>query len=58
MLREGARRQMCRCSFSRDLEADAGWKEAVSGCDFVLPRASPLRHRCRKTKDELICAGA
>jgi len=25
-----------------DLEADAGWPEAVSGCDFVLHIASPL----------------
>src|SRR5512140_2498913 len=28
--------------FAADLNADAGWQEAVSGCDYVLHVASPF----------------
>ena len=28
--------------FAAELEQDAGWREAVTGCDYVLHVASPL----------------
>jgi dihydroflavonol-4-reductase len=37
-----------------DLNADAGWEEAVSGCDFVLHVASPFPPAQPKDPDELI----
>jgi dihydroflavonol-4-reductase len=37
-----------------DLTADAGWDEAVSGCDFVLHVASPLPAAQPKDPDEVI----
>lgn len=40
--------------FSADLTADAGWAEAVSGCDFVLHVASPFPAGIPKHEDELI----
>jgi dihydroflavonol-4-reductase len=40
--------------FAADLESDAGWKEAVAGCDFVLHIASPLPPAVPKNEDELI----
>ena len=33
-----------------DLTKDAGWSEAVAGCDFVLHVASPFRRANPKTK--------
>ena len=41
-------------SFAADLENDAGWREAVAGCDFVLHVASPLPPSVPKHEDELI----
>lgn len=40
--------------FAADLENDAGWKEAVSGCDYVLHVASPFPPSIPKNEDELI----
>jgi nucleoside-diphosphate-sugar epimerase len=44
-----------RLSFAAaDLTADAGWDEAVSGCDYVLHVASPFPPAQPKDPDELI----
>jgi nucleoside-diphosphate-sugar epimerase len=40
--------------FAADLTRDAGWREAVAGCDYVLHVASPLPARAPKHEDELI----
>ena len=40
--------------FAADLEKDAGWAEAVEGCEFVLHVASPLPSSVPKNEDELI----
>ena len=40
--------------FAADLEHDAGWVDAVSGCDFVMHVASPLPAAAPKTEDEVI----
>ena len=37
-----------------DLQKDAGWAEAVAGCDFVLHVASPFPPNVPKHEDELI----
>lgn len=37
-----------------DLTADAGWDEAVAGCDFVLHVASPFPVNVPRHEDELI----
>ncbi|HEY5961990.1 MAG TPA: aldehyde reductase, partial [Polyangiaceae bacterium] len=37
-----------------DLERDAGWSEAVAGCDYVLHVASPFPANLPKHEDELI----
>jgi nucleoside-diphosphate-sugar epimerase len=40
--------------FAADLEVDAGWPEAVAGCDYVLHVASPFPASLPKHEDELI----
>jgi dihydroflavonol-4-reductase len=40
--------------FAADLEKDAGWPEAVAGCDYVLHVASPFPAGIPKNEDELI----
>lgn len=40
--------------FRADLSADAGWAEAVAGCDYVLHVASPFPSTVPKDEDELI----
>jgi nucleoside-diphosphate-sugar epimerase len=40
--------------FPADLNADAGWAEAVAGCDYVLHVASPFPMGQPKHEDELI----
>lgn len=40
--------------FAADLERDAGWAEAVAGCDHVIHVASPIPAAAPKTEDELI----
>ncbi len=37
-----------------DLNADAGWREAARGCDYVLHVASPLPPRSPRSDDELV----
>ena len=40
--------------FAANLESDAGWAEAVAGCDYVLHVASPFPAGVPKHEDELI----
>jgi nucleoside-diphosphate-sugar epimerase len=40
--------------FAANLESDAGWAQAVAGCDYVLHVASPLPVAVPKHEDELI----
>ena len=40
--------------FRADLNADAGWAEAVAGCDYVLHVASPFPSNVPKDENELI----
>jgi len=40
--------------FEADLTQDAGWREAVAGCDFVLHVASPFPPGVPKSADDLI----
>lgn len=40
--------------FAADLQSDAGWAEAVAGCDYVLHLASPFPAKVPKNADELI----
>jgi len=40
--------------FAADLESDAGWSEAVTGCDYVLHVASPFPPTVPKDENELI----
>src|SRR5271166_2136472 len=40
--------------FAADLESDAGWPDAVAGCDYVLHVASPFPSTVPKHEDELI----
>ncbi|HEV3036191.1 MAG TPA: aldehyde reductase [Candidatus Angelobacter sp.] len=55
MLKEGGAEPGDRLSFSAaDLENDAGWKEAVTGCEYVLHVASPFPATLPKHEDELI----
>ncbi len=56
MLKQGgADPQSDRLSFfAADLEQDAGWREAVSGCEYVLHVASPFPANVPKHEDELI----
>lgn len=55
MLKEGGGEPGGRLSFfSADLEKDAGWSQAVSGCDYVLHVASPFPPGIPKHEDDLI----
>jgi dihydroflavonol-4-reductase len=55
MLREGGAAATERLSFfTADLVHDAGWKEVVTGCDYVLHVASPLLSSLPKDENELI----
>src|SRR6201994_3684716 len=40
--------------FRADLGSDAGWSEAVAGCDYVLHVASPFPSSVPKDENELI----
>lgn len=40
--------------FAADLENDAGWAEAVAGCDYVLHIASPFPATVPKNENDLI----
>jgi nucleoside-diphosphate-sugar epimerase len=55
MLREGGAEPGNRLAFAAaDLERDAGWAEAVAGCEYVLHVASPFPQTIPKNEDELI----
>ena len=55
MLKEGGAEPGDRLSFiAADLENDAGWSEAVAGCEFVLHVASPFPPTIPKHENELI----
>jgi nucleoside-diphosphate-sugar epimerase len=55
LLKEGGAEPGSRLSFiAADLENDAGWAEAVSGCEFVLHVASPFPATIPKNENELI----
>jgi dihydroflavonol-4-reductase len=55
MLKEGGTEPGDRLSFVvADLESDAGWSQAVAGCDYVLHIASPFPPSLPKHEDELI----
>ena len=55
MLKVGGVEAGNRLSFiAADLEKDAGWREAVAGCEYVLHVASPLPPSVPKNEDELI----
>jgi nucleoside-diphosphate-sugar epimerase len=55
MLHQGAADPSDRLSFfAADLEKDAGWPEAVAGCDYVLHVASPFPQSVPKNEDEIV----
>ncbi len=55
MLKEGGCDAGNRLSFfAADLENDAGWREAATGCDYVLHVASPFPQTVPKDENELI----
>jgi nucleoside-diphosphate-sugar epimerase len=55
MLKTGGAEPGDRLSFfAADLENDAGWPEAVAGCEYVLHVASPFPATIPKHEDELI----
>jgi nucleoside-diphosphate-sugar epimerase len=55
MLKEGGAEPGDRVSFiAADLENDAGWSEAVAGCEYVLHVASPIPPNLPKHENELI----
>jgi nucleoside-diphosphate-sugar epimerase len=55
MLKEGGAAGGDRVGFfAADLNDDAGWPEAVAGCEYVLHVASPMPPNIPKHEDELI----
>lgn len=55
MLKVGGAEPGAALSFAAaDLTSDAGWTDAVAGCDFVLHVASPFPPNLPKHEDELI----
>src|SRR5262245_42151006 len=55
MLREGGAEAGERLSFiAADLNNDAGWPEAVAGCEYVLHVASPFPETVPKNEDEVV----
>jgi dihydroflavonol-4-reductase len=55
MLKQGGIEPSERLSFfAADLENDAGWAEAITGCEYVLHIASPFPANVPKHEDELI----
>ena len=55
MLKEGGASEAGAVTFfAADLENDAGWAEAIAGCDYVLHVASPFPQTVPKNEDELI----
>ena len=55
MLKEGGAEAGDRLTFiAADLEQDAGWPQAVAGCEYVLHVASPFPATVPKNDNELI----
>ncbi len=55
MLKQGGADPEAKVAFFQaDLESDAGWREAVSGCDYVLHIASPFPPGLPRDENELI----
>jgi nucleoside-diphosphate-sugar epimerase len=55
LLKQGGAEAGDRLSFyAADLESDAGWREAVTGCDYVLHVASPFPAIAPKNENELM----
>src|ERR1700761_3057765 len=55
MLRQGGLAAPHRIAFfAADLQHDAGWREAIEGCDYVLHVASPTLTRTPTHEDEMI----
>jgi nucleoside-diphosphate-sugar epimerase len=55
MLKEGGAEPGSRLAFfAADLEKDAGWSDALTGCEYVLHVASPFPAKIPKHEDELI----
>jgi nucleoside-diphosphate-sugar epimerase len=55
LLREGGAEPGDRLAFAAaDLTADAGWAEAVAGCEYVLHVASPFPPTLPRHEDELV----
>lgn len=55
MLKQGgAEPGNCLSFFAADLEKDAGWTDAIAGCDFVLHVASPFPANLPRDENELI----
>ncbi len=55
MLKVGGAEPGDRLAFAEaDLEKDAGWADAVAGCDYVLHVASPFPPGVPKNEDEII----
>lgn len=56
MLRQGGAGEVRErlALFCADLNADAGWSEAVAGCDYVFHVASPFPSAVPKDENELI----
>jgi nucleoside-diphosphate-sugar epimerase len=55
MLRQGGAEPSDRLTFfEAELQSDAGWTEAVAGCDYVQHVASPFPAAVPKHEDELI----
>jgi nucleoside-diphosphate-sugar epimerase len=55
LLKQGGAQPGARLSFiGADLESDAGWPEAVAGCEYVLHVASPFPANVPAHEDELI----
>ena len=53
MLKEGGAELGDRLSVvAADLESDAGWPEAIAGCEYVLHVASPFPSNAPKHEDE------
>jgi nucleoside-diphosphate-sugar epimerase len=55
MLRNAGADSTSRLTVLRaDLDRDAGWMEAVAGCDYVIHVASPIPAAAPRAEDELI----
>ena len=55
MLNEGGAKAGGSVSFfAADLQSDAGWGEAVAGCDYVMHVASPIPIHAPEHEDDLI----